>query len=65
MVRLPERYPAIVFTGILSLSAAIAGLSIWTLTRAHRPFDYMVVGTLAVSAGLIAAFVLVARRKQL
>jgi hypothetical protein len=64
-VRLPEEHPTLVFSGILSLAAALAGLSLWTLSRAHRPIDYMVVGTLATAAGLVAAFVLVLRRKSL
>jgi membrane associated rhomboid family serine protease len=62
-VQLPTRHPAVFFTAILCVSAALAALALWIFSRAHTPFDYMVVGTLAATAALVAAFVVVVKRK--
>jgi hypothetical protein len=55
--------PALLFTAVVCLSAALAALALWVFSRARTPFDYMVVGTLAASAVLAAAFVVVVKRK--
>ena len=63
MVQLPTRHPALFFTAIVFLSAALAVAALWIFSHARTPFDYMVVGTLAAAAGLVAAFVVVIKRK--
>jgi ABC-type transporter Mla subunit MlaD len=62
-VPLPTRHPALFFTAILCVSAGLAVLALWIFSHARTPFDYMVVGTLAATAGLVAAFVVVVKRK--
>jgi hypothetical protein len=62
-VHLLMRYPALIFTAILCLSAALAALALWVFSHARTPFDYMVVGTLAATAGLIVAFFYVVKRR--
>jgi hypothetical protein len=64
-LQLPERHPALFFIAILSASAVVAGLAVWTYSRARTPFDYMVVGTLAASVGLAGVFAALVKRKAL
>ncbi|HEY2018694.1 MAG TPA: hypothetical protein VGH38_34555 [Bryobacteraceae bacterium] len=47
--------------GVLLMGAILAA---W-LRGAHRPFEYMVAGTLATAVLLLAAFVLLVKRKVL
>jgi hypothetical protein len=63
-VSLWARFPVLFFTATLFLSAALAGLTLWVWSKAYRPFDYMVVGTLLAAVGLVVAFMVVVRRKQ-
>ena len=56
------RHPALYVTTVC-LSASLAVLALWVSSRARTPFDYMVVGTLAVTAILVGAFVVVVKRK--
>ncbi len=62
-MNLPKRYPALLFTAILCLSAGLAALALWVFSNARTPFDYMVVGTLAATACLVALFVFVVKRR--
>ncbi len=57
------RHPALFFTAILCLSAALAALALWIFSHARTPFDYMVVGTLVATIALAAAFVAVIKRR--
>jgi hypothetical protein len=58
------RFPVLFFTATLLLSAGLAGLTLWVWSKAHRPFDYMVVGTLLAAVGLVIAFMVVVRKKR-
>jgi hypothetical protein len=64
-VQFPARYPALLFTAILCVSAFLAVVALWTFSNAKRPFDYMVVGTLFAAVILVAAFAFLVKRKSL
>jgi len=55
--------PVLFFTVTVCISAALAAMALWVFSSAHTPFDYMVVGTLAASAVLAAAFIVVVKRR--
>lgn len=65
MVRLPARSPALLFSVILFISAALTGLALWVYSHAETPFDYMVVGTFGATAALAVLFFFLIRRKFL
>jgi len=64
-VRLPARHPALFFIAILCASAAVAALALWIFSRAHSPFDYMVVGTLLAAVALAGVYGFLIVRKWL
>jgi hypothetical protein len=64
-LELPARYPALLFTAILCLSAALAAVTLWTFSHARTPFDYMVVGTLLAALILAGVFAVFVKRRWL
>jgi hypothetical protein len=64
-VQFPARHPALLFAGILCLSAFLAAMALWTFSKARTPFDYMVVGTLLAALGLAAIFAVLVKRRWL
>jgi hypothetical protein len=63
VVNLRARSPAIFFSAILCLSAALTALALWVYAHAETPFDYMVVGTFGATAALAVLFFFLVRRK--
>jgi hypothetical protein len=55
-LRLSATHPVLFFLAVLSISAALAALTLWVFSQARTPFDYMVVGTLTATVALGAAF---------
>jgi hypothetical protein len=64
-LELPARYPALLFTAIVCLSAALAAVALWTFSRARTPFDFMVCGTLLAAVILAAVFAVFVKRRWL
>jgi hypothetical protein len=64
-VQFPARHPALVFSAILGVSAFLAAMALWTFSKAHSAFDYMVVGTLLAAVVLAAVFAFLVKRRWL
>jgi hypothetical protein len=60
-----EKYPVLAFAIVVALSAVLAAVSLWVFSKAQRPFDYMVAGTMFTSLSLVGVFVVLMKRRML
>jgi len=57
--------PILLYGVLLVLSAAVAVLLLWGISKLHSPLEYMVAGTLATTVTLVAIFVFLVTRRRI